>query len=107
VAAQQLLSRGAKLAAGEGIGYVLGEDRPYALAVLPDGEAYDSVKYAALARKAAAEVLAPFGAVVEPAVPEPVSVGTIGPVQLELALGRFGMVTGLPVASTGGIGGNI
>jgi DNA polymerase-2 len=65
VAAQQLLSRGAKLAAGEGIGYVLGEDRPYALAVLPDGEAYDSGKYAELVRKAASEVLAPFGVVLD------------------------------------------
>lgn len=61
VAAHQLISRGVRLEAGEKIGIVMGEARPYALQVLPDGEPYDVDFYETQAVKAAAAVLGPFG----------------------------------------------
>jgi DNA polymerase-2 len=61
VAAQQLVSRGATLEAGEKIAYVLGPDRPLALQVREGWEPYDAEAYVALALRAAATVLAPFG----------------------------------------------
>jgi len=61
VAAQQLVSRGATLEAGEKVAYVLGADRPLALQILEGGELYDAEAYVELMLRAAATVLAPFG----------------------------------------------
>ncbi|MEK7767393.1 MAG: hypothetical protein AAB368_14280, partial [bacterium] len=61
MAAGQLAGRGTRPAAGERIGYVLGEDRPYALQAAPDGVAYDADAYAEFTRRAADEILSVFG----------------------------------------------
>jgi DNA polymerase-2 len=61
VASGQLVARGGKLQAGERVGYVLGDERPWAVQALPDGCPYDTEKYAELVLQAAKGVLSPFG----------------------------------------------
>ena len=90
VAAQQLVSRGATLEAGEKVAYVLGADRPLGLQILEGGELYDAEAYVELALRAAATVLAPFGcplaslqALISPGVVKAPAIPA-GPGQLEL-----------------------
>jgi len=61
VASGQLVARGGTLEAGERVGYVFGDERPWAVQALPDGCPYDTERYAELVLKAASSVLWPFG----------------------------------------------
>jgi len=89
VASGQLVARGGTLEAGERVGYVFGDERPWAVQILPDGCPYDTEKYAELTLVAARSVLGPFG-VTEDSLRAACGMGKGPPedCQLEFALDR-------------------